>query len=74
MHRLNIDEYNVTAMITDNSERCYLQPLNRNGERRALQLVPEALSDDMIEAIGGVSAVHFCQGLPTYLLRDLDTR
>jgi len=72
VHRLNIDEYNVTAMITDGSERCYLQPLNRDGVRRALQLVPEPLSEEMIEAIGGVSAAHFCDGLPTYLLRDLD--
>lgn len=73
VHRIHIREKNITAMITDNSERCYLMPLNEAGEKRAHILLHDPLSEELIEEIGGDRAVHFCEGLPTYLLREINT-
>jgi len=69
VERLNIEEKGITVVRVLAKNKCYIRPLG--SESRPLIQVPEALSEHLVEELGGVWAVQFCEGLSSYLLRDV---
>lgn len=65
LDRFHNSEKRVTAILGVAANKCYILTNDQEPDEvnRALRIVPEQLSEEVLRAIGGENVVEFCQGL-----------